>query len=177
MFDPSGPMGAANPKELMLQQMNADEFGVKLEVVQGEFSWEFFPSPLHQGVLADIRRSLWASGVDHLAGCGYYSLSDTYIQFPDGSIKRPDLMIFCERPPRTRLALTMIPEAVVEILSPRGERKDLQVGPPFYLSQGVKDVVVVDPEGGEARHFRRDGKSRVPSGSTIRLECGCELTV
>lgn len=176
MFDPPGPMGAASPKELMLQLMNADEAGVKLEVVGDEFMWEFFPSPLHQGVLRDLDRSVRSTPGDD-RGCGCFTLSDAYLQFADGSLKRPDLMVYCFRPPLTREPLTIMPEAVVEILSPGGRRKDLQVGPPFYLSQGIKDIVVVDPEGRLAHHFRRDGYRPVALGATVRLECGCELTV
>lgn len=175
MFEPSGPMGAASPEELMRQLMNADEAGVRLEVVQGEFTWEFFPSPLHQGVLKRIEQSLWRSSLSNSSGCRCFTLSDTYIQFPDGSLKRPDLAVFCSEPTLTREALTVVPEAVVEVLSPRGERKDLQIGPPFYLSQGVREIVVVDPEGDTAHHFRRDGTRQVPRGTAIRLECGCEL--
>ena len=169
-------MGAAGPEELLFHLMQADEFGLKLEVVEGEYTWEFFPSPLHQGVVRRIDRSARPTPGDD-QGCGCFTLSDAYVQFADGSLKRPDLMVFCAEPPLTRQPLTVMPEAVVEILSPGGAKKDLQVGPPFYLSQGVKDVIVVDPEGGEARHFRRDGERKVPPGATIRLECGCELTV
>ena len=175
MFDPPGPMGAASPEDLLNRLMQADEFGIKLEVVRGEYAWEFFPSPLHQGVVRDIDRSVRPlSGDDR--GCGCFTLSDAYVRFPDGSFKRPDLMVFCVRPPLTRSALAVLPEAVVEILSPGGTRKDLEVGPPFYLSQGVKDVIVVDPEGNVAYHFRPDGDRTVPRGTTIRLDCGCELT-
>ena len=169
-------MGAATPQELMIQLTSADEAGVKLEVVQGEFVWEFFPSPLHQGMIVDLQQSLRPTLGDD-RGCGCFALPDAYLQFPDGSVKRPDLMIYCARPPLTRQALTIMPETVVEILSPRGERKDLVVGPPFYLSQGVKDVLVVDPERRQAHHFRHDGYQPVALGATVRLECGCELTV
>ncbi len=169
-------MGAATPLELMVQLMNADEAGVKLEVVGNEFTWEFFPSPLHQGLVVDLQRSVRPTPGDD-RGCGCFALPDAYIQFRDGSVKRPDLMIYCARPPLTRQALTVMPEAVVEILSPRGERKDLQVGPPFYLAQGIQDVVVVDPEGRLAHHFRRDGYRPLALGAVVRLECGCELTV
>ncbi len=169
-------MGAATPQDLMLQLMNADEAGVKLEVVQGEFVWEFFPSPLHQGFVRDLDRSVRPIPGDD-RGCGCFTLADAYLQFSDGSLKRPDLMIYRFRPPLTREPLTIMPEAVVEILSPRGERKDLQVGPPFYLSNGVKDVLVVDPERRQGHHFRRDGYQPVALGATVRLECGYELTV
>lgn len=85
--------------------------------------------------------------------------------------------MFCQKPAKiTREPLKVVPEAVVEILSPRGEKKDLQVGPRFYLSQGVKDVVVVDPEGNVAHHFTRNGERRLERPATIRLECGCEMT-
>lgn len=177
MFDPPGPMGAPSPADLMLQLMNADEAGVKLEMVGNEFVWEFFPSSLHQGILADMEEALIRSRIENPTGCGCHFLADTYIQFPDGSVKRPDLMIYCVRPPLIRQALTTMPEAVVEILSPRGERKDLQVGPPFYLSQGIKDVLVVDPDGRQGHHFRRDGYRPVALGATVALECGCELTI
>ena len=160
----------------MLQLMNADEAGVKLEVVGGEFTWEFFPSPLHQGYVRDLDRSVRPVRGDD-RGCGCFTLPDAYLQFPDLSVKRPDLMIFCARPTLTRAPLTIMPEAVVEILSPRGERKDLQVGPPFYLANGIKDVLVVDPERRQAHHFRRDGYRPVALGADVRLECGCELTV
>ncbi len=169
-------MGALNPEELLHRLMQADQFGVKLEVVQGDYSWEFFPSPLHQGVVGDIERSLWRSGIANPSGCGCFTISDAYIQFPDGSLKRPDLMVFCEKPLLSRQALTVVPEAVVEILSPGSEKKDLEVGPPFYLSQGVKDVVVVDPEGDTIHHFRADGVRKLTRPAVIRLECGCELT-
>jgi len=51
-------MGAANPAELLEHLMQADEFGVKLEVVQGNFIWEFFPSPLHQGSSKTLNKVL-----------------------------------------------------------------------------------------------------------------------
>ena len=176
MFDPSFPMGVASPEQLWMHLMQADEYGLKLEVVQGEYTWEFFPSPLHQGVIRDVDRSVRPIRGDD-RGCGCFTLSDAYLQFSDGSLKRPDLMVFCARPPMTRAPLTIMPKAVVEVLSPGGRRKDLEVGPPFYLSQGVKDVIVVDPEGGAAHHFRVDGRKSIDPGATVRLECGCELTI
>jgi len=51
-------MGAANPSELLERLMQADEFGVKLEIVQGTYTWEFFPSPFHQSVVREVDRSV-----------------------------------------------------------------------------------------------------------------------
>ncbi len=78
--------------------------------------------------------------------CGCVHALDVYIQFPNG-LKRPDISIFCREPGEAEQDsfLTMVPEAVVEVVSQGYEAKDLEIGPPFYLSQGVKDVIVFDP--------------------------------
>jgi len=41
--------------------------------------------------------------------------------------------------------MLLMPEAVVEVVSCGFEAKDLEIGPPFYLSQGVRDMVIFDP--------------------------------
>ena len=68
-------------------------------------------------------------------------------------------------------------EAVVEVVSRGYEAKDLEIGPRFYLSQGVKDVVVFDPYTLLVLHLRRDGASRYVSPVELELEAGCLLTV
>ena len=55
--------------------------------------------------------------------------------------------------------------------------KDLTIGPSFYLSQGVKDVVVLDPHGLTVLHARKDGTRRLVSEVDIDLECGCSCRV
>ncbi len=167
-------MGAANPQELLMRLMQADEFGVKLEVAGDDYIWEFFPSPFHQGVVREIDRSIRPQSTQG-GGCGCYTLSDVYIDFGRGSVKRPDIAVYCEKPALTRQALTVIPEAVVEVVSPGSEKKDLDMGPPFYLSAGIKDVVVINPDTGTVYHFRRDKTVRRDSPCTILLECGCQL--
>ena len=64
---------------------------------------------------------------------------DVYIQFPNG-LKRPDISIFCQEPSEEEQdsVLTRVPEAVVEVVSKGYEAKVLDIGLPFYLSQGSK---------------------------------------
>jgi Uma2 family endonuclease len=98
---------------------------------------------------------------------------------PDGSFKRPDLSIFCTEPPDSDKALEVLPVAVVEILSPGYEDKDLGPdGAPFYLAHGVVDVVVVDPRTGVVFHFQRDRSPvTLQAPVTLDLTCGCSLDV
>lgn len=103
---------------------------------------------------------------------------DVYVQFPSG-LKRPDISIFCQEPSDEEQdsALTQIPEAVIEVVSKGYEAKDLEIGPPFYLSQGVKDVVVFDPYTLLVLHVRREKVQRMMSPVTLQLECGCVVEV
>jgi Uma2 family endonuclease len=99
------------------------------------------------------------------------------VQFRDGSLKRPDVSIFCREPADEEEAITLLPEAVIEVISKGYEAKDLEIGPRFYLSQGVKDVVVFDPYTLVVLHIRADGVQRLVSPVDISLECGCTCTV
>jgi Uma2 family endonuclease len=112
------------------------------------------------------------------SACECVHAVDVCVQFPTG-LKRPDISIFCREPSEEEQdsALTMIPEAVIEVVSKGYEAKDLEIGPPFYLSQGVKDVVVFDQLTLMVLHVRKDRTTRQVSPVVIALECGCQVLV
>jgi putative restriction endonuclease len=160
--------------------LRADELGVRLEIVGGLPIWEPHPIYKHQKAIdrirATIERMPSASGAE-TDGCACIHVSDVYVSFPDGSLKRPDVSIFCKEPVEEEDAITLVPEAVIEVVSKGYEAKDLEIGPHFYLSQGVKDVVVFDPYTLLVLHARRDGVTRQLSPVSIMLECGCRCVV
>lgn len=160
--------------------LHADELGIRLEMVGGLPIWEPHPVYKHQKAVdrirATIEKAKSAKGSEK-DGCACIHVSDVYISFPDGSLKRPDIAVFCREPAEEEEAITLIPEAVIEVISKGYETKDLEIGPHFYLSQGVKDVVVFDPYTLLVLHVRRDGVTRQISPVEILLECGCKCTV
>lgn len=155
--------------------LQADELGIRLEIVNGLPIWEAQPLYRHQKHVERI-----AGGIepDTSGACACVHALDVYVQFPNG-LKRPDISIFCREPTEQEQdqALTLIPEAVVEVVSKGYEAKDLEIGPPFYLSQGVKDVVVFDPETLLVLHLRHGEAVRGTSPMTIELQCGCRVSV
>ena len=161
-------------EELLAQMLRADNLGIRLEIVGGLPIWEAQPVYRHQKHVERIARSIRPGTGD----CTCIHALDVYIQFPNG-LKRPDIAIFCQEPPEEQQdrALTLIPEAVVEVVSRGFEAKDLEIGPPFYLSQGVRDVVVFDPLTLLVLHVRREKTARLVSPVELTLECGCQLTV
>lgn len=163
-----GELVAIDPKFV-----RAEELGIRLEVVGGLAIWEAQPVYKHQKAVDRIRATIEPRpGSD----CACVHAADVYVEFPDGSLKRPDVSIFCREPDEEEEAIRLVPEAVVEVVSKGYEAKDLELGPRFYISQGVKDVVVFDPATLLVLHVRADGASRNISPKVIELECGCTLT-
>jgi Putative restriction endonuclease len=157
--------------------LRADELGVRLEMVGGLPLWEPHPVWKHQKAVDRIRQTIRpaATAPGPAPGARLHA-ADVYVSFPDGSLKRPDIAIFCTEPDEEEEAITLIPEAVIEVISKGYEAKDLEIGPRFYLSQGVKDLVVFDPYTLLVLHVRRDGSRRMVSPVPIELECGCSCT-
>src|SRR5438105_6255736 len=108
---------------------------IRLEITGGIPTWEAFPGLRHQETIDLIRASI-KPRPDSTTGCSCVHFSDILIRFKDGSLKGPDIAIFCKKPPSQDEALTIIPEAVIEIVSPGYEYKDLSLNPQFYLAQG-----------------------------------------
>jgi len=158
------------------QLLRSEQLGIRLEIVNGLPVWEASPVLKHQNAVDRIRESLKHSGAADKC-CDCFHAADIYIQFPEGSLKRPDISVFCETPAETDNALKIIPDAVIEIISKGYEKKDLEIGVPFYLANGVKDIVVFNPYTMEIVHFRADGTRNLTSPVEIELECGCTCTV
>lgn len=150
---------------------------VRLEITGGLPTWEAMPGALHNGVVDDIRQALTRMNIDNHT-CGCYHIADTYIQFGASLLRRPDIAIFCERPPRPDGALNgVIPGAVIEILSAGYEQKDRDAIP-LYLAAGIVDVILVDPRTNSAeRHTINEATVTNGLPITWRLSMGCTLDI
>lgn len=172
-------------KRFLASQLDAEGSGIRLEIIGGLPVWEAAPVVRHQRAIDRIRASIRSTSKftgqpapgEEGGGCGCIHLSDVFVSFPDGSLKRPDIAIFCREPDEQDEAITLIPEAVVEVISKGYEAKDLELAPHFYLAQGVKDVLIFDPYTLLVLHIRRDGVQRLVSPVAVQLECGCECVV
>lgn len=159
---------------MLKKLLEADQLGLRLEWVGGLPLWEAQPTYRHQKAVDRIRQSIRPK---EGSPCPCIHVADVYIRFPDGSYKRPDIALFCREPEELDEAITLLPEAVVEVVSRGYEAKDLEIAPRFYLSQGVKDVVIFDPHTLLVLHLRQNGAWRHVSPVELELLCGCTLTV
>ena len=155
-----------------------DNAGIRLERVGGLTVWEASPVYKHQTAVDRIRNTIRPRTIGG-DGCGCVNVADVSVAFSDGSQKRPDVAIYCREPDEDEQesAITLIPEAVIEVISKGYESKDYDVGVPYYLAQGVKDVITMDPRSKEVRHYTPSGLMQLTSPVEIVLECGCVCTV
>lgn len=172
-------MTIATTIEDMILQTDAAGAPVRLEYVRGHMKWEASPASRHQMTAKAIEQSIKPIR-GRGDGCACYSLQDVLIRFPDpdGSLKRPDIAIFCTEPPMSDEAIDILPGAIIEIISLGYEDKDLGPdGAPFYLDY-VADVLVIDPRSGVIYHYRNEQPRRtLASPATVELACGCRVTL
>jgi len=71
----------------------------------------------------------------------------------------------------------MIPEVVIEIHSRGYEKRDTEISLPFYLSQGIRDIVIVDPATNRVRHYHDGQTDEFNSPVQLTFACGCRATV
>ena len=156
----------------------ANDAGVRLEIVRGITTWEAQPVYRHQRVVRQIDQSIRPLASDGANACACIVVQDVSIRFPDGSHKRPDISVFCREPDELDSEVTLLPEAVIEVLSAEYEARDLLIGIPFYQQVGVKDIVVLDPRTGEMRHWQQGQPERAyASPVSLTFLCGCMATV
>lgn len=154
----------------------AEEIGLRLEMTAGGMTWEAMPGQRHQDLTLSIVNSVRSPEVGGRE-CGFHRVFDVAVWLRDGTVKQPDVSIFCARPPEDEGFIHSVPEPVIEITSPGYEEKDLIHGPPLYLRNGVKDVLVLDRRDGTVHRFTSEGKSLQPSPTQFELACGCSVTV
>jgi Uma2 family endonuclease len=139
-------------------------------------TWELSPSALHQGIIDDIRATIRLPP-ERASGCGCFHIADVWLRLPGIGLRRPDIAIYCERPPRQRTALTLVPTAVIEIVSAGYEHKDLDAVP-LYLAAGIADVVLVNPETTFVTHYTTDGavaSHQAPCRLEFQSGCVCDI--
>jgi len=158
------------------QFLTAEELGIRLEIAGNLAIWEASPVYKHQKAVDRIRDSFQKTEKDG-SNCQCLDVADVYVQFPDGSLKRPDISVFCREPEEEEEAIRQVPEAVIEVISKKYEAKDLEISPPIYLANGVKDVIVFNPYTNEVLHFREGETRNSASPVEIKFECGCSCTV
>ncbi|MGD0454061.1 MAG: Uma2 family endonuclease [Solirubrobacteraceae bacterium] len=101
-------------------------------------------------------------------------LQDVFVAFANGSRPAPDISYWSvkRRPPVKRGAMESVPDLIAEVLSPSTRANDLGVKRELYMSSGVRELWLVDPD---ARTITRARPDTTPDevlgeGTALRSE-------
>jgi Uma2 family endonuclease len=99
-------------------------------------------------------------------------LQDVFIAFPAGSRPAPDISYWnaTRRPPIEQGAVQNVPDLIVEVLSPSTRANDEGAKRELYMSSGVRELWLVDPDTHTVTRVQPDGASDEALGDEATLD-------
>jgi Uma2 family endonuclease len=98
-------------------------------------------------------------------------LQDVFVAFANGSRPAPDISYWSakRRPPVERGAVQSVPDLIVEVLSPSTRANDEGAKREIYMSSGVRELWLVDPDAHTVTRVRPDGTADEALGKEATL--------
>jgi Uma2 family endonuclease len=89
-------------------------------------------------------------------------LQDVFIRLTDENYLAPDIAWWtaARRPPLAQGALSVVPDLVVEVLSPAARANDLGAKRNAYLAAGARELWLADPQSATVTAVRPDGRQQ-----------------
>jgi len=167
---------ATTAKRWTLDELHAlPDDGNKYEVIRGELFVTPAPTPTHETVNARLTRILVPYVEREQLGLVYHPRA--VLQFEDSEVE-PDLMVREEHTgDSSTWASAPIPSLIVEVFSPRTQRRDENQKRDLYMDASVGEYWMVDPERrafvvirrGHANRIVMDEMSWHPAGAAVPL--------
>jgi Uma2 family endonuclease len=120
--------------------------GTRYEIIDGELIELPSPSPAHQFVQFELG-GLLRDQVDR-PGLGRVATAPFDFRLPGGGVVQPDILVYLRPKQRGRRTpiRQVIPDLVIEILSPSTQERDLGRKAEIYASLGIREYWPVDIE-------------------------------
>jgi Uma2 family endonuclease len=128
------------------QYRNLPETGPRYQLIDGDLYTAPAPNRFHQDISRNLEFILLTYLAAHPIGVLYHAPFDVYLTETD--VFQPDIAVFLNANLNilTDEGATGPPDLVVEILSPKTRRLDLENKKRTYARLGVKELWIIDPE-------------------------------
>ncbi len=127
----------------------------RVELIDGVFYDMSAPSFVHQRVamelFSQIKNHIDARGGNCIAMAAPL---DVRLDCDDRTMIQPDVVVLCDRGKIRRWGIMGAPDFVAEILSPATRRKDAVKKLEKYITAGVREYWILDPDRGKAMVYR-----------------------
>lgn len=165
---PPGPShlnGLTPEPAYMGVRMSADEYlgladdGFRYELIDGVVVMSPSPKPDHQDVIAEIEFQMRLFLKDQPIGRLY---EDIDVQFDEQTVYAPDLVFIARnRMARRPNRIAVVPDLIVEVLSPASERRDATTKRMDYARFGVREYWMIDPRRRSMTFLRLESRGYV----------------
>jgi Uma2 family endonuclease len=133
---------------------NLPETGPRYQLIEGDLHMAPAPNRYHQDISRNLEFILLNFLKDHPIGVLYDAPFDVYLSETD--VFQPDIVVVLNpnRGLLTDAGCEGAPDFVVEILSPKTRRLDLENKKRVYDRHGVQELWIIDPEPREVLVYR-----------------------
>jgi Uma2 family endonuclease len=120
------------------------------EVIDGA-AYDMSPAPKvkHQNIVSNLHIKLKT----HSANTCYAGIAPTDVVFDEYNVVQPDVFIICDRKKITEDNIQGAPDLIIEVTSPATEVKDRREKKALYEKFGVKEYIIIFPDGEYAERY------------------------
>lgn len=119
----------------------------RVELIDGVIYDMAAPDYIHQLIIGEVFVQIRSCIRKNHAGCRVFiSPCDVQPDNESATVVQPDLVIICSREKLTRQLYKGAPEFVMEVLSKTTRGRDLWLKRQKYMTSGVREYWIVDPE-------------------------------
>ena len=121
--------------------------GHRAELIGGQF-YDMAPaSRIHQRIVSQVSRIIGNHIESQKGNCEVYPAPFAVnLDADDRDWVEPDISVICDKNKLTDRGCSGAPDLIVEVVSPSSRRMDYNIKNGLYVSAGVREYWIVDPE-------------------------------
>ena len=121
--------------------------GHRAELIGGQFYDMAPPSRIHQRIVSQVSRIIGNHIASQKGNCEVYPAPFAVnLDADDRDWVEPDISVICDENKLTDRGCSGAPDLIVEVVSPSSRRMDYNIKNGLYVSAGVREYWIVDPE-------------------------------
>lgn len=156
----------AFPKEKLYTEADYDNLpeGIRAELIDGNIYYHAAPSRIHQEVLLELAGSILNYIRSNGGPCKVYPapFSVKLNSEDNTNIVEPDISVICDPNKLTDKGCTGAPDWIIEVVSPSNSSHDYVVKLNKYMTAGVREYWIVNPQAGSILVYYFEEANLVP---------------
>lgn len=132
--------------------------GQRYELIDGNIYNMAAPSRIHQTIVSGLNAKIWDYIKSHNGDCSVYPAPfAVFINADKFSYVEPDISVICNPDKLDTKGCNGAPDWIIEVVSPSSRVMDYMIKLVKYMTAGVREYWVVDPDYSSTRVYNFEG--------------------